>query len=274
MTNPITQTFLPGPRLQDGTDLNLAFAQANAQFNLIGGVPLITALTTVGAGTITAAGIVGQVTQRGGAQAGAAFTDTTDTAAAIISALGSTLPVNSAFYWTYENATNAQATLAAGSGVTLTGNVIIPKLTSSRFVVTKTSASAVTIVFFESGVISPLPATSTVSYTGTTATTITPAGMTAAQLAYVALAGSAPAALALDTAVNIIASMPNALPGMSNQVTFLNYSGVTVALTGLTGTIISGTGKIQTLRSQTYNMTVDSAGSVTLTGVATGTLTS
>ena len=48
---------------------------------------VITALNTVGNGTITAAGIVGKNTQRGGAQASAAFTDTTDTAVNIIAAL-------------------------------------------------------------------------------------------------------------------------------------------------------------------------------------------
>jgi hypothetical protein len=109
--------------------------------------PTTTALTTVGAGTITAAGIVGGVTLRSGSTS--AFTDTTDTATAIIAALLGGPTIGSSWNWKYVNNTVALATLAAGSGVTLTGAVPVPPNSSASFLVTYTGAGAVTMVLVD-----------------------------------------------------------------------------------------------------------------------------
>ena len=110
--------------------------------------PATTALTTVGAGTITAAGIASGVTIRTGSTS--AFTDTTDTAAAIIAAAsGSVIGVS--WMWTYVNNTVAVGTLAAGSGVTLTGAVPVPPNSKASFLVTYTSAGVVTITMVDAG---------------------------------------------------------------------------------------------------------------------------
>jgi hypothetical protein len=109
--------------------------------------PKGTALSTVGAGTITAAGIVGGLTLRTGSTS--AFTDTTDTATAIIAALAGGPVIGSSWVWLYVNNTVAQATLAAGSGVTLTGAVPVPPNCSATFLVTYTGAGAVSIVLMD-----------------------------------------------------------------------------------------------------------------------------
>jgi hypothetical protein len=88
-----------------------------------------TALTTVGAGTITAVAIMGQIITRSGPVGG--FTDTTDTAAKICAGLtnmGNAGSVADPVTWilTYINTTGQTATLAAGSGVTLNSQAPTP----------------------------------------------------------------------------------------------------------------------------------------------------
>lgn len=108
----------------------------------------ITALNTVGAGTITAAGIAGRYTARGGAQASAAFTDTTDTANAITLALpaGVSTAVGTSFRYLYQNNTNAVATLAGGSGVTISVITVVPPNSFADYLFTYTAVSTYTMV--------------------------------------------------------------------------------------------------------------------------------
>jgi hypothetical protein len=125
-------------------------------FNHVFTVPLAdatpevaTALATVGAGTITGAGIAGAVTTRGGVQV-AAFTDTTDTAVNII---GAQPNVHVGFSWeyTYVNNTVFPATLAAGAGVTLSGATIIPANSWATYLVTYSAAGTITMVCMGQG---------------------------------------------------------------------------------------------------------------------------
>lgn len=102
-----------------------------------------TALTTVGAGTITGAGIAGAFTLRSGSTA--AFTDTTDTAAAIILAQPN-VHVGSSWEYIYQNNTVAPATITGGSGVTVSGITVVPPNMTARYLVTYTAASTVTMV--------------------------------------------------------------------------------------------------------------------------------
>lgn len=112
---------------------------------------VVTALSTVGGGTITAAGIIGQNTQRTGAQVSAAFTDTTDTANAIAAALPAGAGIGTSFNWRYSNITNAPATLAAGSGVTLSVITVIPPNSFAQYLVSRTGTSAFTFVGLSQG---------------------------------------------------------------------------------------------------------------------------
>lgn len=136
---------------------------------------VITALSTVGAGTITAAGIIGQYTQRTGAQLSAAFTDTTDTANAIAAALPTGAGTGTSFPWTYTNLTNAPATLAGGSGVTVSAITVIPPNSFANFLWTRTGTSAFTAVGTEQGY---LPHGGTFTSIGSAAVTVADTNIT------------------------------------------------------------------------------------------------
>lgn len=113
--------------------------------------PQSTAINTVGAGVLTAAGIFGGIIARGGVQV-AAFADTTDSAANIITLLGqgSSLVGQSAFF-TYINNTIFPATIGAGANVTLSGPTVVPANSWVKYLVTYSAAGAVTMVGIESG---------------------------------------------------------------------------------------------------------------------------
>jgi len=115
----------------------------------------LTALTTVGAGTITAAGIVGGATLRGGSQSATPFTDTTATAALIIAALPSWAQVGQAFYYTYINNTDAVATITGGSSVTVSGITTVQPNMVARFLVTYATSSTVTVAGIDTALYNP-----------------------------------------------------------------------------------------------------------------------
>ena len=137
------------------------------------GTPQSTALTTVGAGTITAGGIAGGTTTRSGPTA--AFTDTTDTAANIIAAsenLGA--GVGASMLYRYVNNSAWPATLAGGSNVTLADTV--PANSWGLYQVTVSSAGNLTLSLIEKGY---FPATGTFVANGASAVTVAAAAATA-----------------------------------------------------------------------------------------------
>jgi hypothetical protein len=108
-------------------------------------LPSITALATVGAGTITGTGIAAGITSRTGSQTNTAFTDTTDTAANIIAAMPN-VHVGNSWIWSYQNTTNAPATIGGGTGVTVSGITVVPAGATADFLVTYTAANTLTAV--------------------------------------------------------------------------------------------------------------------------------
>lgn len=134
-----------------------------------------TALSTVGAGTITAAGIVGMVTSRGGAQESAAFTDTTATADQIVAALPAGAAVGTSFEWTYSNNTNAPATISGGTGVTVSVITVVPPNAFASYLVTYSAASTFTFVGIKQGY---YPHGGTYTSIGTAAVTIADTNVT------------------------------------------------------------------------------------------------
>lgn len=269
MTVAISVKFVPGPRLIDGTDLNNLVNQANAAFVLAGAYPVLGTLATVGAGTITAALIVGQLLARSGSTA--AYTDTTDTAANIIAAAGSTLPVGACFFFTYQNTVAFAATIAGGTSVTMSGNVVVSGLTWATYLVTIASSTTVTMAYITGGQLSPLPLTSQADDSGQ-ATTMGLTGLVGAQVNNINMTGATPGARPLPIATQITAAIPNCRPGMSFTTTFRNPSSSTLELSGLTGTAFSGTAKVQTLTARTFNVTVESLASVTFTNLTSSTI--
>lgn len=140
-----------------GTYLVTVNTSTTATFVHVQTVPLttqtleiITTLSTVGAGTITAAGIAGGITSRAGSQSAAPFTDTTDTAANIIAAQPNA-HIGQSWEYTYQNTTNAVATLIGGTGVTVSGITAVNAGYSARYLVTYTAAATITMAGFSSG---------------------------------------------------------------------------------------------------------------------------
>ncbi len=182
--------------------------------------PKITALNTVGAGTITAAGIVGGITVRGGAQSNTAFTDTTATGAQLEAAL-SNPGIGQSWVWTYQNTTDANATLQAGAtGVTLSGITLVYSKTTARFLVTRTAANTYTVVGFEQT--AALGSFGTFTANGTTAVTVTDSRVTANSSINVTLkTASTPGAL--PSIKTITAGSGFTISGTASDVSTYNY---------------------------------------------------
>lgn len=109
------------------------------------GAPALTDLTTVGAGTITAAGIVGGTVARAGANP-TSFTDTSATADQIIAAMPDP-DIGDGFIFRYVNNTASVATLAGGTGVTL-ADTVAANCTATYFV-KYTAASTIVFTLIE-----------------------------------------------------------------------------------------------------------------------------
>lgn len=102
-----------------------------------------TAISTVGAGTLTAAALVGGVITRSGSTA--AFSDATDTAIAIVAALAAYVANESQLVY-IRNTTSFDQTITAGAGVTLSGTMVVPGQSVGVYLMTITSATAVTLL--------------------------------------------------------------------------------------------------------------------------------
>lgn len=233
----------------------------------------ITALNTVGAGTITAAGIAGGITARGGAQGGTAFTDTTDTAIAIVAALPAGTPVGRKQLYRYENNTNAAATLTNGVGVTITGTAYIPQGQWAEYLLTEVSATAVTLTYMFGGSVVPLPP-SKVSSDGAAGSTANVAGLSGAQTVNLVLTAGTPGTVAIGPAAALIAALPSAIPGLNYILNIRNQALTTATLSGLSGVSIAGTGAtiISGSTTRSYNVSFDSLSSATLTGLSSSSI--
>lgn len=105
---------------------------------------LSTLTTTAATGTVLAATIAGGYLSRSGPTGN--FTDTTDTAANIITALPGNVAVNTSWQFWYVNTTAFQATISAATGVTLAGLATpVPANSTAMFLCKVTSATAVSM---------------------------------------------------------------------------------------------------------------------------------
>jgi hypothetical protein len=136
--------------------------------------PQAAALATVGAGTILPAAINAGVLVRTGSTS--AFTDTTDTAANIVAGVSALLVVGQSVFWTYVNNTVAPATVAGGTGVTVSGATVVPPNSWVKYLVTLTAAATITMVAVEQGYFA---ASGTFVCNGVTPVTVTDAHVTA-----------------------------------------------------------------------------------------------
>lgn len=210
--------------------------------------PAAPALNTVGAGTITAALMIGGFTLRGGAQSGAAFNDTTDTAANIIAAQpGLVNKIGTAFLYTYVNNTNATATLIGGTGVNSAGTIaVVPANSQLDLLITYNAAATITMTAVGGGSVLLLPESS-VTLATNGAGTVTAASIAARIINRTTVA--APFTDTTDTAANIVAAVPNAAAGMSFEAVYINGTVGICTLNGGTG--VNSAGNITTIPAQT-----------------------
>lgn len=222
----------------------------------------ITALTTVGAGTITAAGIAGGITTRGGTQSATAFADTTDIADNIIAATPNAR-VGLTFFWTYRNNTDAQATLGGGTGVTVTGTGVA-KNSWTKYLVTYTAASTITIVAVEQGQNVVLPMS---KLTVGTAATAAAGDLTGAS--FVNYENNASnATYTTRTATLMFGDIPNCQIGFAYQLAIRNLNATGLTLTAADGSVtLSGTMTIAQNVTRTFSVIFTSATAVTITSM-------
>ena len=226
-----------------------------------------TALTTVGAGTITAAGLVGAVVTRTGPTA--AYTDTTDTAVAIIAALPNA-NVGQSWELTIKNTVAFPATLAGGVGVTLTGQTIIPPNSVGRFLLTMNALTTVTMVG-----LAVVPMTTHPLLVSTALTTVGAGTITAAGIAggVTNRTGStADFVDTTDTAANIIAARPNANIGESWIYRYYNNTLGASTVTAAAGVTVSGNAIVPAVQWGDFLVTYTAAATITMVGIGTGPL--
>lgn len=238
------------------------------QINSGGGLttpPVNTAITTNGAGTLTAAALVGGVITRSGSTA--AYTDTTDTAALVIAGLPSGTPVGTSWFVTIKNTVAFTETLAAGSGVTLSGQTIIPPNSVGVFLVTYATATTVTMLGTEVVPLTTPPLLASTSLSTVGAGTVTAAGIaggvtnrTGSTAAYTDTT---------DTAANIIAALPNANIGQSFVWTYYNNTLGVGTITGGSGVTVTN-GLVPPAQWAEFLVTYTAAATVTITAIAMG----
>lgn len=228
----------------------------------------VTAITTVGNGTLTAAAIVGGVIARTGPTA--AFTDTTDTAANIIAAIPGAF-VGQSFQVIIKNGTAFPETLAAGNGVTLPTSVVIPANSAGTYLLTLTSLTAVTLSHIQTVLtvgVTPAQFSTAALAAGTLAAgLITGAAMTVLQNT-----GATPGAQTVRTAAQLLADFSQARVGMSYVLRIVNTGAGTLTLTadgGATVTI-TGTATVATNTFRDYIVTFNTATTATIQSVGSG----
>lgn len=226
------------------------------------GGPVNTAIATAGAGTLTAAGIIGGVITRTGPTA--AFSDTTATA----QQLHDTVPVYvAAMSWTLyiKNTVAFNGTLVGGTGVTLSGNTIIPPNSIGQFLVTLTGVTTATVVGMGSSPITTKPLLQNAAITTAGAGVLTAAGLVGG-----VITRSGPTAAFTDTtalATAIIAAMPNANIGQSFEVQVKNMVAFAGTVTGDTGVTVSGIALIPPLSVGVFLVTYTAAATITMVGL-------
>lgn len=236
---------------------------------LAGGDPAVTAntaITTVGAGTLTAAAIVGGIITRSGSTA--VYTDTTDTAALIYAAAPTA--VNQSWLVTIKNTVAFPQTIAGGTGVTVSGITIVPALSATTFLFTLSSTTTATMVGLHSAPLTAMTPEVNTSISTAGAGTLTAAGITGKLITR-----TGPSADYTDTtatAAQIIAAMPNANVGDSFEFTIKNMVAFTSTLSAASGVTLAGLSLIPPLSVGRFLCVVTAAATVTITGISAAPL--
>lgn len=230
---------------------------------------IVTPITTVGNGTLTAAGLVGGEIVRSGPVA--AFSDATDTAVNIIAALPGAV-VGSSFSILIKNSTAFTQTITAGTGVTLPNTVITPAFSVNNYIATLATASTLTLVHIDTttisvGTNSTAPSITTISTVG--AGTLTAAAFVGGLIARSGSQSGTPFTDTTDTAANIIAACANLVNkiGTSMLIEYSNTTNAIATVTGGTGVTVSGVSIIPSNTISQFLLTYTAAATMTLVGL-------
>lgn len=267
------QGVTPGGSLSPVTEQVTLAQIAGLSGNGITPDTINTNITTAGNGTLTAAALLGGLITRTGPSG--AYTDTTDTAAAIVTTVG-VFSLGGTFPITIKNATAFSETLSAGAGVTLPAtNVIGPFQEASYYAVIGGTAAAptVTINHLQSGAISDSTGTTT-PIIGTLATV--GAGTILAALFADGIAsrtGSQSNAAftdTTDTGTAIVAANPALIGkvGASALFVYQNTTNANATLTGGTGVTVSGITVVPAGCTAIYVLTQTAANVLTMVGIS------
>lgn len=250
------------------TNVETALEDVFEQFALKGSA----SISTVGAGTLTAAGIVGGVILRTGSTA--AYTDTTATGAEIDAVFSYGGITGSSWILKIRNAVAFPETIAAGaSGVTLAGNLIVPPNSVGEFLVERTAAETYTITGLGSYPQCNLP----VAQFNTTAAAspVTPAAgiLTGANHVYYAVTTAGAFGITTRTAAELFGDIPNCHIGFKFLLTIISDGNDTVTITpGSNVTIPGDPDTAATNTTKTFLCTFTSATALTMQVVDMGVI--
>lgn len=268
MTN-LPNKYQLGFRLFRGEDLNAISNAANA--GNVASQSSQTSIATVGAGTLTAAALISRLIVRTGSVA--AFTDTTDTGAAIDAALGNAAVNGVNLQVQIKNATVGAETIAGGTGVTVSGRTVIPAQTVGTFLLTRTAAA--TYTFFGIDVVAQsINGTNAAVATADNGTTQT---LTAAMIiggdsftSHLSTGGATPS-LTLPLASAMDTALPDIRTGQSYVLRVINANSGTATIVTNTGWTLTGTLTLATNTWRDFIVTKTGTGTYTAVSVGTGT---
>lgn len=206
--------------------------------------PSAVTLATVSNGTILASNFLAGGTARTGSQSATPFTDTTDNATAIIAANPGLLgKIGTSIRYEYANLTNAVATLAGGTGVTvsqpggaLASTAVIPAGMTAGFNLTYTAAGTLTLVC--------------IALSNNDASVLTLAGSTSGQASIQPSAVAGNTTLTLPPVTGTAASTSGANLNIADiyrttTAQTANTNVVPAQITGLSGAVVVGTYKFK-----------------------------
>ena len=229
-----------------------------------------TPLTTIGNGTILAAGIVGKIVSRSGYQSGA-ITDTTDTAANIIAALPASAPIGTSFQYKYVNNGNTTVTIAGGLGVTVSGYDVAATGSWIEFLVTYSGAGAVTMVGIDSATNDAMLVQTQYTAAGITNNVFAAGQITGGTYTIFDQTANTPGTVNTRTAALMLSDIPNSYNGLNYILRVIQAGTGTLTIGAGSNVTITGTAAISTGWWREYAVTLGSISSATLQNIGGST---
>lgn len=225
------------------------------------------AVTATGNTTLTAANLLGGPIFRTGMTA--ARTDTTDTAAAI-QAAWSGGNVNSSRTVTISNQTQYNETLAAGSGVTITGSPIVLANGSASYLMQWTGVNTVTLTRTSASASGGAPNGQYATLNATTGT-LPANAIEGARHCTLLSSNATPGAQTTRTAAQMLAAIPGAAVGFTWIARIINSGAGVFTLTADGSVTLTGTATVAQNTWREFLFTITGATTATAQEIGTGT---